>query len=98
MTALEQGETLALVLVLAHVVLGFLATVAVSTNRRPSAAIAWVLAIIFIPFLGAIVYLFVGRNRLPARRRDQQRGMNAWFLENTSPRSLPPDASTTRSG
>lgn len=89
----EEGETLALVLVAAHVVLGLIAAVAVSTNRRPSAAIAWVLTIIFIPFLGAVAYLFVGRNRLPVHRREQQRGMNAWFLENTSVNALPPDTS-----
>ncbi|MCP2032523.1 cardiolipin synthase [Okibacterium sp. HSC-33S16] len=92
MTPLEQGETLALVLVAAHVVLGFLATVAVSTNRRPSAAIAWVLTIIFVPFLGAIAYLFVGSNRLPASRRTQQRRMNEWFMTNTSASALPGDA------
>lgn len=94
MTALENAESLALVLVALHVILGFIATVVVSTNRRPSAAIAWVLTIIFIPFLGAIAYLLVGRNRLPARRREQQRGMNAWFLENTSASALPVDPLT----
>jgi cardiolipin synthase len=93
MTALEQGETLALVLIAAHVVLGFVATVAVSTNRRPSAAIAWILTIIFIPFAGAVAYLLVGRNRLPASRRTQQRRMNEWFVENTSTSALPADAS-----
>ena len=40
-------------LLLAHIVIGFVATILISTSRTPSAAIAWVLAIIFIPFLGA---------------------------------------------
>ncbi|TAJ48609.1 MAG: cardiolipin synthase A [Herbiconiux sp.] len=92
MTSVEFGETLALVLVAAHVVFGFIATVLVSANRRPSAAIAWVLTIVFIPFLGALAFLLVGRSRLPARRREQQRAMNSLLLDNTSPDALPPDA------
>jgi len=92
MTGLEVGETVALALVAAHVVFGFIATVLVSANRRPSAAIAWVLTIVFIPFLGALAFLLVGRSRLPARRREQQRAMNTLLLENTSPDALPPDA------
>ncbi|WP_374945501.1 PLDc N-terminal domain-containing protein, partial [Agreia sp.] len=46
-------------------IIGFIATVAVSTNRRPSAAIAWVLTIVFIPFIGALLFLMVGVGRLP---------------------------------
>ena len=94
MTPLETGETLALILIAAHIVVGFIATVLVSTNRRPSTAIAWVLTIVFIPFLGAIAYLFIGRNRLPAHRRQQQRGMNTRFAENTSVSALPADPSS----
>ncbi|MFB2581661.1 phospholipase D-like domain-containing protein [Herbiconiux sp. P15] len=92
MTPLEAAETLALALLAAHVVLGFIAAVLVSANRRPSAAIAWVLTIVFIPFLGAIVFFLVGRGRLPAGRREQQRAMNTLLLDNTAPAALPPDA------
>ncbi|GAA1224091.1 cardiolipin synthase [Microbacterium maritypicum] len=91
MTGIEFG---ALALIAAHVVLGFIATVLVSANRRPSAAIAWVLTIIFIPFLGAIAFLLVGRSRLPAHRRTQQRMMNTMLLTQTSPAALPPDPSS----
>ncbi|HQA24093.1 MAG TPA: PLDc N-terminal domain-containing protein, partial [Rhodoglobus sp.] len=58
-------EATTLLLLAAHVVLGFVATVLISTNRRPSAAVAWVLVIIFVPFLGALWYLLVGAGRLP---------------------------------
>jgi len=92
MSGVELGETVALALVAAHVVFGFIATVLVSANRRPSAAIAWVLTIVFIPFLGALAFLLVGRSRLPARRREQQSAMNSLLLENTSSEALPPDA------
>lgn len=83
MTPLETAETVALALIAAHVVLGFVATVLVAANRRPSAAIAWVLTIIFIPFLGALAYFLVGRDRLPARRVRQQREVNALMLART---------------
>ncbi|WP_278102862.1 cardiolipin synthase [Microbacterium proteolyticum] len=92
MTGLETSQTVSLVLIAAHVVLGFIATVLVSANRRPSAAIAWVLTIVFIPFVGAIAFFLVGRGRLPTRRREQQRAMNAHFLAHAAPSALPPDA------
>ncbi len=88
MTGLEVGETTALVLLAAHIVLGFVATVLVSANRRPSAAIAWVLTIVFIPFLGALAYLLVGRSRLPRARREKQAEVNELVLARTAGLSL----------
>ncbi|SDB83851.1 cardiolipin synthetase 2 [Sanguibacter gelidistatuariae] len=75
--------TLATTLLLAHIVVGFVATVLISANRRPSAAIAWVLAIIFIPFLGAAFFLLVGVGRLPRRRREKQREVTEEILTRT---------------
>ena len=37
-------------------------------KKRPSATLAWLWAIIFIPFLGALVYLAIGTDRLKRRR------------------------------
>ena len=76
-------SVLALVLLLLHVLIGFVATVLISANRRPSAAIAWVLTIIFIPFLGALVFLLIGFGRLPKARMDKQREVNTLVLERT---------------
>jgi cardiolipin synthase len=80
---MDAAEVVALVLLVAHVVIGFVAAVAVSTNRRPSAAVAWVLAIIFIPFLGALWFLLVGAGRLPRARRERQREVSELILERT---------------
>jgi len=55
----------------------------VSANRRPSSAIAWVLAIIFIPYLGMAAFLLVGRGKLPKARRDKQRVVNELMLART---------------
>jgi cardiolipin synthase len=76
-------DVLALLLLLLHVVLGFAAAVLVSANRRPSAAIAWVLAIVFIPFLGTVAFLLVGYGKLPKARRDRQREVNQLALART---------------
>ena len=76
-------EATTLLLLAAHVALGFVATVLISTNRRPSAAVAWVLVIIFIPFLGALWYLLVGAGRLPRTRREKQREVSELILART---------------
>ena len=70
-------------LVALHALLVLIATVYVSANRRPSAAIAWVLAIIFIPFLGVLIFLMVGVGRLPKARREKQREVNDLILART---------------
>ena len=66
-----------MLLLAAHIFLVVVAAVLVSANRRPSAAIAWVLAILFIPFVGAVAFLFVGIGRLPRARREKQRFVDA---------------------
>lgn len=60
------------VLVIYLAIIVYAATV-VSANRKPSSAIAWVLAVIFIPVLGVLFFLLVGNGRLPKHRRDEQR-------------------------
>lgn len=76
-------ELAAILAVAAHVVLGFIATVLISTNRRPSAAIAWVLVIIFIPLIGVVWFLLVGAGRLPRARREKQREVSELILSRT---------------
>ncbi|HYO87407.1 MAG TPA: cardiolipin synthase [Candidatus Limnocylindrales bacterium] len=77
------NEFVALAALIAHVVIGFVATVLISANRRPSAAVAWVLTIIFIPFLGVVWFLLVGAGRLPQERRDKQREVNDMITART---------------
>ncbi|MCB5292850.1 Cardiolipin synthase A [Arthrobacter sp. SO3] len=80
----QNPETIPLLLLAAHIVLVAVAAVLVSTNRRPSSAIAWVLAIIFIPLLGAVAYLLVGYAKLPRSRREKQREVNELVLARTA--------------
>ncbi|MDP9884918.1 cardiolipin synthase [Sinomonas atrocyanea] len=46
-------------------------------NRRPTTAMAWLLAIFFIPTIGLLVFLLFGNFRFSGRRRDQQQEVNA---------------------
>ena len=52
------------------------ALVVVPRNRRPTAAMAWLLAIFFIPFVGIILFLLIGSPRLPPARRAKQDEMD----------------------
>ena len=62
----------AVLLFIAEVLLALAAAIYVSANRKPSSAIAWVLAVIFIPVIGILFFLLVGAGRLPKHRRDKQ--------------------------
>ena len=78
-----DADTVTLLLIAVHAAVGFVAAVLIAANRRPSAAIAWILTIIFIPFLGALAFFLIGVGRLPAGRRAKQREINALVLDRT---------------
>lgn len=40
----------------------------VTRRRRPTSAMAWMLIIFFLPWAGLVLYLLLGRHRLPRRR------------------------------
>ena len=54
-----------------------LAIIFVPRNRRPTAAMAWLLAIYFIPLIGVFLFLLIGNPRLPRKRRRKQERINA---------------------
>ena len=59
------------------------ALLVIPRNRRPQTAMAWLLAIFFIPFLGSLAFLIFGSHRLPRRRREKQREISDYILETT---------------
>ena len=65
--------TLALVIDIAFRVI---ALVVVPRNRRPQTAMAWLLAIFFIPYFGFLAFVAFGSRRLPRKRRDNQVAIN----------------------
>jgi cardiolipin synthase len=48
------------------------ALIIIPRRRKPTAAMAWLLAIFLIPYVGIILYLLIGTFKLPKRRRDEQ--------------------------
>ncbi|MCP9000634.1 cardiolipin synthase [Pseudarthrobacter sp. RMG13] len=64
------------VLSIADLVIRVLAIGIIPGNRRPTTAMAWLLGIFFIPFLGLVLFLLFGNFKLSSRRRQQQEVIN----------------------
>lgn len=57
------------------------AIIVIPRNRRPTSAMAWLLAVFFIPFIGVILFLIIGNPRLPRARRRKQDQINEYINE-----------------
>ena len=53
------------------------ALVIIPRDRLPTAAMAWLLAVFFIPVIGVLLFLLIGNPKLPAKRQLKQREMDA---------------------
>jgi len=60
-----------------------LSLIYVPRNRRPQTAMAWLLAIFFIPYVGILLFLLLGSRKLPKSRRDKQIEINKFILDTT---------------
>ncbi|CAI9390191.1 cardiolipin synthase [Microbacterium sp. T2.11-28] len=58
-----------------------LAIIVIPRNRRPTAAMAWLLAIYFIPIIGILLFLLIGNPRLPRKRRKKQEQINQYIRD-----------------
>ncbi|QYH34597.1 cardiolipin synthase [Salinibacterium sp. M195] len=74
---------LATFLVLLDITIRVLAVIYVPRNRRPQTAMAWLLAIFFIPYVGILLFLIFGSRKLPKGRRDRQSEINQFIVEST---------------
>jgi cardiolipin synthase len=59
------------------------AVIVVPQNRKPQTAMAWLLAIFLIPYIGILLFLLFGSTKLPRRRREKQEEINTFLLETT---------------
>ncbi len=73
----------AFLLVAADFIVRVLAIIYVPRNRRPQTAMAWLLAIFFIPYVGIILFLLLGSSKLPRGRRRKQEEINRYIHEGT---------------
>jgi cardiolipin synthase len=58
------------------------ALIVIPRRRKPTAAMAWLLAIFLIPYIGILLYLLIGSFKLPKKRRDAQARIDAVIREN----------------
>ncbi|TQJ30655.1 cardiolipin synthase [Microbacterium sp. SLBN-146] len=72
---------LVIVLFIVDLAVRVTAVIVVPRNRRPTAAMAWLLAIYFIPLVGVFLFLLIGNPRLPRKRRKKQEQINQYISE-----------------
>ncbi|MBT2501026.1 phospholipase D-like domain-containing protein [Curtobacterium sp. ISL-83] len=75
-------------LIVVHLLIRLTAVLTIPRNRRPTAAMAWLLAVFAAPIPGSILFGLFGTTKLPLQRRQRQRQMT----------SLIADAATRRTG
>jgi cardiolipin synthase len=57
------------------------AIIVIPRDRKPSSAMAWLLAIFFIPYIGILFFLLIGSPKLPKKRRERQAEIDRLLLE-----------------
>lgn len=75
--------TIAVAAVVVDLISRIVALTIVPKNRRPQTALAWLLAIWFLPYVGIILFLILGHARLPRARRRKQLEINQYILDTT---------------
>lgn len=94
-------------ILLVDLIIRVIAVVYIPRNRKPQTALAWLLAIFFLPVIGTILFLLLGSRYLPKGRRDKQSEVNRFILaltagidesraERTRPEWLQPIATLNR--
>lgn len=74
---------IALIAIAIDLTIRVLAVIYVPRNRRPQTALAWLLAIWFLPYVGIVLFLLLGNARLPRARRKRQQEINDYILATT---------------
>lgn len=80
-------------LVVLDLAIRVLAVIFVPRNRRPTAGMAWLLAIFLIPYFGVVAFLLIGSPKLPRKRREVQEKINS-FMRALSNQELVAEAPT----
>jgi cardiolipin synthase A/B len=76
-------EAATLVVLVLGLLINFVALGWIPHNRRPSVALAWLLAIFLLPYVGILLFLAIGSAKLPKKRMAMQAKMNDVIRENT---------------
>lgn len=71
----------ALFILITDNVIRLVALFVVPSNRKPTAGMAWLMAIFFLPIPGLILFLIIGSKRLPQAREEKQASINRFVTE-----------------
>ncbi|WP_159602214.1 cardiolipin synthase [Agromyces humi] len=82
-TTSQVTALVAAAVVVIDLIIRVIAVIVVPRNRRPTAGMAWLLAIFFIPILGILVFWLIGNPKLPKHRREKQAEVDEFIREST---------------
>ena len=85
----ETATIIGWVLVLADLAIRITALIIIPRDRKPTAAMAWLLAIFLIPFVGILLFLLIGSPKLPKARRERQKEINRMIADRSDRLDLP---------
>jgi cardiolipin synthase len=85
----EQFPIIGGILVIADFAIRITALIIIPRGRKPTAAMAWLLAIFLIPFVGIILFLLIGNSNLPKARREKQREIDRMIAAKAEDVPLP---------
>ena len=90
----ELTTIIGAVLILADWAIRITALIIVPRGREPTAAMAWLLAIFLIPFVGIIFFLLIGSSKLPKKRVEKQAEINRMIAARAAGLDLASDRAT----
>src|SRR5262245_60305350 len=74
------SAVISILLIAAEVAIVVGALVVLPGGRRPQTAMAWLILILAVPFLGFVLFLLFGRTSVGRKRREEQAEVNAAVL------------------
>jgi cardiolipin synthase A/B len=94
----EQLPVIGGILVIADFAIRIAALIIIPRGRKPTAAMAWLLAIFLIPFVGIILFLLLGSSKLPRARREKQREIDRMITAKANEVDIPSTVVVRRPG
>ncbi|GAA1922855.1 cardiolipin synthase [Microbacterium aoyamense] len=75
------------VALVADLAIKVIALIVIPRDRKPTAAMAWLLLIFLLPFVGILIFLLIGSFRLPKKRRDEQARIDRIIVQRAATQS-----------
>src|SRR3954466_7925229 len=72
-----------IVLIVIDLIIRIGAVIVIPRGRKPSSATAWLLLVLFLPYVGLILFLLIGSPHLPEKRRERQKEIDRIIVETT---------------